>query len=84
MDIHPDTKHLERARIRIINLEQERDELRRDIQELIEVVSVAQNEICSYLCPSVWKTGTERPHNSLCQAMRATLQKAMKFGEGMP
>jgi hypothetical protein len=74
-----DTKHLERARIRILNLEQERDELRRDIQELIEVVSVAQNEICSHLCPSVWKTETERPHSPLCQTIRTSLQKAMKL-----
>jgi hypothetical protein len=77
-----DAKHLERARIRIINLEAERDELRRDIQELIEIVSMTQNEICSHSCPSVWKTGTEQPHSPLCRAMRATLQKAMKFGEG--
>jgi hypothetical protein len=79
-----DTKHLDRARLRIINLEQERDELRRDIQELIEIVSVSQSEVCSYLCPSVWKTGTEQPHSPLCQMMRAALQEAMKFEGGTP
>ena len=77
-----DIKHLERARIRIVNLEQERDELRRDIQELTDIVSVAQNEICSHLCPSVWKTGAKRSHSPLCQTMRATLQKAMKLEGG--
>jgi alkyl hydroperoxide reductase subunit AhpC len=79
-----DTKHLDRARLRIINLEQERDELRRDIQELIAIVSAAQSEICSHLCPSVWETGAERPHSPLCKTMRSTLQKAMKLEGGTP
>lgn len=46
----------------------ERDVLRSLVRE-------AQPTVCSMLCPSVWKTGEERPHCTLCQAMRAALQR---------
>jgi len=64
-----DTKHLERARVRIMNLEAERDELRR-------VVEAAQPHICSYLCPSTWRAADDegQPHCELCHAMRAVIE----------
>ena len=65
--IPDDAKHLARARARILNLEQERDALWR-------IVGVAQPEVCSYLCPSVWKTGEEQPHSELCKQMRAAIE----------
>ena len=48
-----DAKHLERARLRIINLEQERDELRMMVERLVTVAEDAQPIVCSMLhkCP---------------------------------
>lgn len=68
-----DTKHLERARLRIINLEAERDELRREVQELIAIIEQAQPVVCSMLCISVRKIGHEWEHSALCTRMQATL-----------
>lgn len=73
-----DAKHLERARLRIINLEQERDELRMMVERLVTVAEDAQPIVCSMLCISVRKVGHEWDHSALCTRIQATIQKATK------
>jgi hypothetical protein len=66
-------RHLARARERIANLENERDELRREVETMATLLGSAQESICALLCPTVWKTGTTRPHTHLCQEITALL-----------
>jgi hypothetical protein len=49
------------------------DAAERHERELREAVEQAQPVVCAHLCATVWKTGTERPHDRLCVALRAVL-----------
>lgn len=44
--------------------------------EMLDVLHRVQEDICSWNCPSVWKTGQEQPHSAICFEIRALIAKA--------
>lgn len=52
------------------------ERVRRAGPQLLALLAESQPHICSFLCPSVWKTGEERPHGELCRAIRAAIASA--------
>lgn len=51
-----------------------------EVAELYLLLAKAQEQVCSMLCPSTWKTGERPPHGELCQQITAAL-KSKKEGE---
>jgi hypothetical protein len=43
--------------------------------ELLLFAKDAMTTVCSYLCPSVWKTGESQPHHPLCERGRALIER---------
>jgi hypothetical protein len=41
-----------------------------------EALERAQEQVCSNLCPSTWKTGERPPHSKECQGISYVLGKA--------
>lgn len=47
-------------------------------EDLVAALQLAAPHVCSLLCPSVKKTGTEWTHSTTCAAITAALAKADK------
>ena len=45
------------------------------IARLEDVLEQCHEHICSYLCPSTWKTGEEQPHSDLCKRIKEILME---------
>jgi hypothetical protein len=45
-------------------------------RELVEALEGAQEDTCSTLCPSEWRTGHRPPHSEKCQNITNLLAKA--------
>ncbi len=52
------------------------ERVRRAGPALLALLAESQPHICSFLCPSVWKTGKDQPHGELCTAIRAAIASA--------
>lgn len=44
--------------------------------ELLDLLTQAQESVCSLGCPSVWVSGERQPHSDLCVAISAAITKA--------
>lgn len=44
--------------------------------ELLGVLKLAQPDVCSLRCPSVWRTGEQQPHGDECKAISAVIARA--------
>lgn len=44
--------------------------------ELLDLLTQAQESVCSLGCPSVWVSGERQPHSDLCVAISAAIAKA--------
>ena len=45
------------------------DELVREREQLYTLLAMAQADVCSLHCPSVWKTAERPPHSERCRAI---------------
>ena len=50
------------------------DELLRERDQLVDLLTQAHEDTCSLHCPSVWKTAERPPHSARCQAISAALR----------
>ena len=66
------------------------DELPRDVVTVLrasnarlrEALESVAEDVCSYLCPSTWKTGHKPPHSEKCRNLTAALSTSEKGGRG--
>lgn len=49
--------------------------IRAATQEVLEVLRIAQEDVCSLHCPSVKKTGEEWTHSERCRAISEVIAK---------